>query len=131
MGRCSVVFVYVHRFTWWKCSIKHILLSKKIIVSNFMCFSNFYHYILISICTAMHACAHYAEVLSQIETLHPDLKDTLSLKGLSIQAQDRYLLWTALEQRGEQTVNRDGKTSGGVRNVASSSSSALKWPLNM
>ena len=40
----------------------------------------------------MHACAHYAEVLSQIETLHPDLKDTLSLKGLSIQAQDRYLL---------------------------------------
>ena len=41
-----------------------------------MCFSNFYHYILISICTAMHACAHYAEVLSQIETLHPDLKDT-------------------------------------------------------
>ena len=63
----------------------------------------------------MHACAHYAEVLSQIETLHPDLKDTLSLKGLSIQAQDRY---------------RDGKTSGGVRNVASSSS-VLKWSLNM
>ena len=34
-------------------------------------------------------CVYYAEVLSQIDTLYPGLKDTLSLKGLSIQAQDR------------------------------------------
>ena len=36
--------------------------------------------------------AYYAEVLRQIGTLHPGLKDALSLKGLSKQAQDRYPL---------------------------------------
>ena len=75
-------------------------------------------------------CVYYAEVLSQIDTLYPALKDTLILKGLSIQAQDRYPLRTAVDQRGEQTINRDGKTSGSIRNVTSSSSSVLKWCLN-
>ena len=65
-------------------------------------------------------CTYYAEVLSQTDTLYPGLKDTLSLKGLSIQAQGRYPLRTTVDQRGEQTINRDGKTSGGIRNVASS-----------
>ena len=40
----------------------------------------------------MHVSAYYAEALSQIDTLYPGLKDTLSLKGLSIQAQDHYPL---------------------------------------
>ena len=77
-----------------------------------------------------HYCAYCAEVLLQIYTLYPGLKDTLSLKGLSIQAQHRYSLWTAVNQWGEQTINRGGKTSGGIRNVAYSSSSVLKWCLN-
>ena len=37
-------------------------------------------------------CAYYAEVLLQIDTLYPGLNDTLNLKGLSTQAQDRYPL---------------------------------------
>ena len=40
------------------------------------------------------------------------------LKVLSIQAQDRYFLRTAVHQSGKQTVNCDGKTSDGIRNVA-------------
>ena len=75
-------------------------------------------------------CVYYAEVLSQIDTLYPGLKDTLSLKGWSIQAQDCNPLRIAADQRWEQTINRDGTTSGGIRNVASSSSSVLKWCLN-
>ena len=63
-------------------------------------------------------------------TLYPGLKHTLSLRVLSIQAQERYPLRTAVDQRGEQTNNRDGKSSGGIRNVASSSSSVLKWCLS-
>ena len=45
-------------------------------------------------------CAYCAEVLSQIDTLYPGLKDTLSLKGLSIQVQDRYPLRTVVDPIG-------------------------------
>ena len=75
-------------------------------------------------------CAYYAEVLLAIDTLYPGLEDILCLKGLSIQAKGRYPYRTTVDHRGKQTINRDGKTSGGVRNVASSSSSVLKWCLN-
>ena len=74
--------------------------------------------------------AYYAEILSQIDVLYPGLEETLKLNSLSVQAQDHHPLRTAIDQRGEQTINRDGKTSGGIRNVASSSSSVLKWCLN-
>ena len=67
-------------------------------------------------------------VLSQFNTFFPKLKDTLRLKGLSIQAQHCYPLRTAVDERGEQTVNRDEKISG-IRNIGSSSS-ILKWSLN-
>ena len=73
---------------------------------------------------------YYAEILSKIDTLYPGLKETLNLNGLSVQAQDHHPLRTAIDQRGEQTINRDGKTCGGIRNVANSSSSVLKWCLN-
>ena len=55
---------------------------------------------------------YHAEVLSQIDTLYPGLKETLSFKSLSIQAQDCYHPRTGIDQRGEQTINRSGKTSG-------------------
>ena len=45
------------------------------------------------------------EVLSQIDPLYPGLKDTLSLKALSIKAQYHYPLQTAVDQRGEQAIN--------------------------
>ena len=35
-------------------------------------------------------------------------------KGLTSQAQEKYNLRTALDQRGEQTINRDAKVAGGM-----------------
>ena len=65
----------------------------------------------------MYAIVPTMLVVSQIDTFFPGLKDTLHLKGLSIEAQDRYSVRTAVKQKGEQTINCDGKTSG-IRNVA-------------
>lgn len=74
--------------------------------------------------------SYYSEVLSNIDTLYPGLKPILQSTGLSIQAQDRYPLRTSIDQRGEQTINRDAKTSGGVGSFAASSSAVLKWCLS-
>ena len=49
---------------------------------------------------------------------------------MSIQGQNRYPVRTAIDQRGEQTINREAKTMGGIKNVASNSPSVLKWCLN-
>ena len=37
--------------------------------------------------------------------------------GLSIQAQEKYPLTTACDQRGEQTINRDAKTAGTLLHI--------------
>ena len=74
--------------------------------------------------------SHYVGILDNIDELHPGLKELLSKEGLSIQAQDRYPLRTAVDQRGEQTLNRDAKTAGGIKSFASDSKSILKWTLN-
>ena len=50
-----------------------------------------------------------------MKTLCPGLKDMIEKTGLSVQAQDRYPILTALDQRGEQTIIRDVKTSGGIK----------------
>ena len=50
--------------------------------------------------------------------------------GLSVQAQDSYPLKTSIDQRGDQTINHDAMTSGGISSFANSSSSILKWCLN-
>ena len=57
---------------------------------------------------------YYVHVLDVVDTLYPELKEMLSSTGLSIQAQDRYSHRTAVDMRGEQTINRDAKTSGGI-----------------
>lgn len=36
------------------------------------------------------------------------------LKGLSIQAEDNYVLHTAIVLRGEQITNQDAKVAGGI-----------------
>ena len=74
--------------------------------------------------------SYYAEVLSSLEENYPGLKDQLSKTGLSVQAQDRYPHRTAIDMRGEQTINRDAKTAGGITQFATSSSSVRKWCLN-
>ena len=47
--------------------------------------------------------------------MYPGLKDMLKWKALSVQAQEKYSLRTSIDQRGEPTINRDPKTSGGVK----------------
>eukprot|EP00794_Sanderia_malayensis_P014842 gene14842-biopygen11931 len=74
--------------------------------------------------------SHYVAVLERIENLYPGLKDLLKDKGISVQAQEVYPHRVAVDQRGEQTLNREAKTTGGIKNFAASSSGILKWILN-
>lgn len=49
--------------------------------------------------------SNYIGVLQNIELLYPDAKQILSYNGFSVQAQDRYMLQIAVDQRGGWTVN--------------------------
>ena len=51
--------------------------------------------------------------------MDPGLKEMLLVNGLSVQAQELYRLRTAIDQRGEQTLNRDMKTTGGIKMFSS------------
>ena len=55
--------------------------------------------------------SYYAYTLIHMERLYPGLKELIKKKGLSVQAQEAYPLRTSINQRGEQTINRDEKTS--------------------
>ena len=54
----------------------------------------------------------------------------LKKAGLSVQEQDKYLLQIAIDQRGEQTINRDAKISGGIKAFSTNNESVTKWCLN-
>ena len=58
--------------------------------------------------------SYYVEVLANIETPYPGLKQLPQNTGLSVQAQEMYPFRVAIDQRGEQTINRDAKTTGKV-----------------
>ena len=58
--------------------------------------------------------SYYVEVLANIETLYPGLKQLLQKTGLSLQAQEMYPTRVAIDQRGEETINRDAKTKSKV-----------------
>ena len=45
---------------------------------------------------------------------YPGLKQLLHKIGLSVQAQEIYPSRVAIDQRGEQIINRDAKTTGKV-----------------
>ena len=72
--------------------------------------------------------SYYVKMLENMEVLYPGLKDLLSEKG--IQAQERFPLRVLVDQRGEQTLNHDEKTTGGIKYFAADSSAVLKWTLN-
>ena len=74
--------------------------------------------------------SYYVEMLNHIDGIYPGLQQVLSSNGLSVQAQSNYPLRTPIDQRGEQTINCAAKTSGGITQFASKSSSILKWCLN-
>ena len=72
----------------------------------------------------------YVETLQSIEEKYPGLKEMLKKAGLSVQGQDKYLLRIAIDQRGEQTINHDAKTSGGIKAFSTNNESVTKWCLN-
>ena len=74
--------------------------------------------------------SYYVSQLLKIDELFPGCKDLLKHYGISVQGQERYPLRTAVDQRGEQTLNRDAKTSGGITSFAENIDAVTKWTLN-
>ena len=79
-----------------------------------------------------YAChgSFYVSVLQNIESIYLGLKTLLETKRLSVQAKNCYPFCTAIDQRGEQTLNKDAKSYIGIKYFASNESSVLKWTLN-
>ena len=59
--------------------------------------------------------SYYVRALESIEQMYPGVNDMLKCQGLSAQAQEKYSLRASIDQRGQQTINRDAKTSGGAK----------------
>ena len=74
--------------------------------------------------------SYYVSQLLKIDELFPGCKELSKYYGISVQGQDRYPLRTAVDQRGEQTLNCDAKTSGGITNFAGNIDAVTKWTLN-
>ena len=55
---------------------------------------------------------YYVQQLHHIGTLYPGMKPLLEGKGMSVQAQNSHLVRTSIDQCGEQTINRNAKTTG-------------------
>ena len=72
----------------------------------------------------------YVETLKSIEEKYPGLKEMLKKAGLSVQGQNKYPLHTAIDQRGEQTINHNAKTLGGIKAFRTNNESVTKWCLN-
>ena len=74
--------------------------------------------------------SYYIQTMINIEEKYPRLKDLLKNKGISVLAQDSHNVRTAIDQRGEETINREAKTVGGIKKFAGNKTSVLKWCLN-
>ena len=59
--------------------------------------------------------SYYLRMLGSIELQYSICKKLLLSAGLSVQAQDQYPNRTAIDHRGEQSINRDAKTAGGIK----------------
>ena len=74
--------------------------------------------------------SYYVAQLESLDSVYPGCKELLKHHGISVQGQERYPLRTAIDQRGEQTLNKDAKNCGGIRNFAGNSEAVTKWTLN-
>ena len=63
-------------------------------------------YILICFCYFRYG-SYYVYILSNIEELYPGMKSIIEGIGLSAQGQENHHVLTAIDQRGEQTINKD------------------------
>ena len=67
---------------------------------------------------------------NDLDRTHPGCKELIEIKGVSVHAQDQYPLRTAFDQRGEQTLNREAKSVGGIGRFGGNIDSIVKWTLN-
>ena len=72
----------------------------------------------------------YVNTLENLDITHPGCRELIQFKGLSVQGQDRYPGRVAIDQRGEQTINRDAKVAGGIKFFAADPNAITKWTLN-
>ena len=73
--------------------------------------------------------SYYLETLKTIENRYPGMKVMMKHVGYFVQGQDKYPLRTSIDQRGEQAMNRDAKTTGGIKAFTTKEDSILKWSL--
>ena len=59
--------------------------------------------------------SYYVKVMKNIKKMYPGLKNLLEKNSMSVQAEESFPVRIAIDQRGEQTINRDAKTSGGTK----------------
>lgn len=75
---------------------------------------NIYSRLTIPVST-IHIClrygSYYIHTLVNVDVLYPGLKSLLETVGISVQGQSNHSLRTAIDQRGEQTINKDAKTN--------------------
>ena len=74
--------------------------------------------------------SYYIQRLVSLDRTHPGCKELIEIKGVSVQAQGQYPLRTAFDQRGEQTLNREEKSVGGIGRFGGNIDSVIKWTLN-
>ena len=55
--------------------------------------------------------SYYVKVMENVEKMYPGLKDLHEQHGMSVQAQETFPVRIAIDQKGEQMVNIDTKTS--------------------
>ena len=80
-------------------------------------------------CSRCRSCC--VNTIENLSDTHPGGREFIQEKRLSVQGKEKYLCRTAIDQREEQTVNRDVKTSGGrIKYFASDPNAILKWTLN-
>ncbi len=70
--------------------------------------------------------SYYIEKLRALESTDPGCFALIRENGISVQEQDRYPLRAAIDQREEQTLNREAKTTGGKTGFAGNVNSVTK-----
>ena len=70
--------------------------------------------------------SYYIQQLISLDRTHPGCKELIEIKGVSVQAKDQYPLRTAIDQRGEQTLNREAKSVGGIGRFGGNIDSIIK-----
>ena len=61
--------------------------------------------------------SYYVQKLINIESTHPEMENFLKVGGLSVQAQERHAVKTSTDQRGEQAIHKQAKTTGWCFNI--------------